>query len=88
VLTDGNQVIASHHMRENRHNAGVLIAYLPKHKILIQADMIDALTASGLPSLNVFGENFPMNVDRLKLDVTRMIRFTTRRMRSRFSGPI
>ncbi len=73
VLTDGNQVIELHHLRENRHNTGLLIAYLPKQKILIQADMIGAPPASGPPPLNIFGENFLMNVDRLKLDVNRMI---------------
>ena len=73
VLTDGNQVVELYHMRENRHNAGILIAYLPKQKVLIQADMMGAPTASGPPSVNVFGENFLTNVARLKLNVNRMI---------------
>jgi hypothetical protein len=60
-------------MRENRHNAGILVAYLPKQKLLIQADMMGGPTASGPPPVNVFGENFLTNVSRLKLDVSRMI---------------
>jgi glyoxylase-like metal-dependent hydrolase (beta-lactamase superfamily II) len=73
MLTDGSQVIALYHIRENRHNAGVLVAYLPKHKLLIQADMIGGPTPNGPPAVNVFGENFLANVARLKLDVDRMI---------------
>ena len=73
VLTDGNQVLELYHVRENRHNAGILFAYLPKQKVLIQADMIGAPTPNGPPPVNVFGENFLTNVSRLKLDVNRMI---------------
>jgi len=73
VLTDGGQVIELYHMRENRHNAGVLVAYLPKQKLLIQADMMGGPTPNGPPPVNVYGENFLTNVSRLKLDVNRMI---------------
>jgi glyoxylase-like metal-dependent hydrolase (beta-lactamase superfamily II) len=73
VLTDGTQVIELYHMRENRHNAGILIAYLPKQKFLIQADMMGGPTANGPPPVSVYGENFLANVARLKLDVNRMI---------------
>ena len=73
VITDGTQAIELHHMRDNRHNAGVLVAYLPKQKILIQADMIGAPANNAPPPLNIYGENFLSNVQRLKLDIERMV---------------
>ena len=73
ILTDGAQTIELYHIQGNMHNAGLLLAYLPKPKILIQADMIGLPTASGPPPVNSYGQNFLMNMDRLKLDVTTMV---------------
>ena len=73
VLTDGNQVIELYHIRGNGHNAGLLFAYLPKQKILIQADMLGVPTPNAPLAVSPYGENFLMNLDRLKLDVTTMI---------------
>jgi glyoxylase-like metal-dependent hydrolase (beta-lactamase superfamily II) len=73
VLTDGTQTIELYHIQGNMHNAGLLLAYLPKPKILIQADMIGLPTASGPPPVNTYGQNFLMNMDRLKLDITTMV---------------
>ena len=38
MLTDGNHVIELHHLQGSGHNEGLLVAYLPKEKILIEAD--------------------------------------------------
>jgi glyoxylase-like metal-dependent hydrolase (beta-lactamase superfamily II) len=73
VLTDGNQVIELYHIRGNGHNAGLLFAYLPKQKILIQADMLGVPMANAPLPVNSYGENFLMNLDRLKLDVAMMV---------------
>ena len=73
VLTDGNQVIELYHIRGNGHNAGLLFAYLPKSKILIQADMLGVPTPNTPLTVSPYGENFLMNLDRLKLDVATMI---------------
>ena len=76
VLTDGNQTIELYHIRENRHNAGLLMIYLPKQKFLVQADMFNAPAQPGgtLPMpLSVYTQNFLTNLDRLKLDVARVI---------------
>ena len=73
VLTDGNQVIELYHIRGNGHNAGLLFAYLPKQKILIQADMLGVPTPNTPLPVNSYGENFLMNLDRLKLDVATMV---------------
>lgn len=73
VLTDGNQVIELYHIRGNGHNAGLLFAYLPKQKILIQADMLGVPMPNAPLPVNSYGENFLMNLDRLKLDVAMMV---------------
>ena len=73
VLTDGNQVIELYHIRGNMHNAGLLFAYLPKQKILIQADMLGVPMPNAPMPVNSYGENFLMNLDRLKLDVATMV---------------
>ena len=38
VLTDGNHVIELHHISGSGHNEGLIVAYLPKEKILVEAD--------------------------------------------------
>jgi glyoxylase-like metal-dependent hydrolase (beta-lactamase superfamily II) len=74
VLTDGNQVIELYHLQGNMHNAGLLMAYLPKEKILIQADMFAPPAPNAPPEpVNTFTQNFLENLDRLKLDIGRII---------------
>ena len=34
VLTDGNQTLELHHLRGSGHNEGIIVAYLPKERIL------------------------------------------------------
>ena len=38
VMTDGNHVIELHHMAGSGHNEGLILAYLPKQKLLVEAD--------------------------------------------------
>ena len=38
VLTDGNHVIELYHLQNSLHNDGLIVAYLPKEKILVEAD--------------------------------------------------
>jgi glyoxylase-like metal-dependent hydrolase (beta-lactamase superfamily II) len=73
VLTDGNQVIELYHIRGTGHNAGLLFAYLPKPKILIQADMLGVPMPNAPLAVNSYGQNFLMNLERLKLDVAMMV---------------
>jgi glyoxylase-like metal-dependent hydrolase (beta-lactamase superfamily II) len=75
VMTDGNHVIELYHLQGNMHNAGLLMAYLPKEKILIQADMFaPSADPNGLAlPISTYTQNFLENVDRLKLDIGRII---------------
>ena len=70
VLTDGTRTLAIHHIRENSHNAGLLMAYLPRERILIQADTWNALPPA---TASHFTVNFLENINRLQLRVDRIV---------------
>ena len=73
VLTDGNMTVELHHLRGNRHSEGLLMAYLPKEKLLIQADVFAPRPGvPPLPAPSPYTTNLVENVERLKLDVKRV----------------
>jgi glyoxylase-like metal-dependent hydrolase (beta-lactamase superfamily II) len=71
VLTDGARTVEIHHMAGNLHHDGMLMAYLPKEKLLVQADAFSPLPANAKyptpPS--PFTVNLADNVTRLGLTV-------------------
>jgi len=75
IITDGNHTIELYHLQGNMHNAGILIAYLPKEKIVVQADMYaPPADPNGLSlPINTYTQNFLENLDRLKLDIGQVI---------------
>jgi glyoxylase-like metal-dependent hydrolase (beta-lactamase superfamily II) len=74
VLTDGRRTLELHHLRGNLHNDALLIAYLPKEKLLIQADAFHPRTgAAPLPSPSPFTVNLLENIQRLNLDVAQLV---------------
>ncbi|MEO8257834.1 MAG: MBL fold metallo-hydrolase [Acidobacteriota bacterium] len=76
VLTDGNHVIELHHLQDNGHNQGLLVAYLPKEKILVEADAYNppAQATAPVPSpVSPYTANLTANLERLKLDVETII---------------
>ena len=74
VFTDGNQTLEILLMRGQQHAEGMLMAYLPKDKILIQADAyVPRPGAPPLPARSPHMVNLVDNVSRLKLDVERVV---------------
>ena len=76
VLTDGNQVIEIYHQQNYGHNDGMLLVYLPKLKVLIEADGFNppAQPLTQTPaSISPYTKSLADNIDRLKLDVDRII---------------
>jgi hypothetical protein len=61
-------------MQGLNHAAGMLIAYLPKEKILVNADLYGP-PASGarLPAPNANMRSLQQNIQRLKLDVAQHV---------------
>ncbi|MES1196863.1 MAG: MBL fold metallo-hydrolase, partial [Steroidobacter sp.] len=58
------------------HHDGALFAYLPKEKVLVEADAFNpsAKQVTQTPdNINPFTQNLVDNIDRLKLDVQRII---------------
>jgi glyoxylase-like metal-dependent hydrolase (beta-lactamase superfamily II) len=74
VLTDGTQTLELYHIRGNLHNDGLLMAYLPKEKLIIQADAFHPRPgAPPYPSPPQFTVNLVENIQRLKLDVAQVL---------------
>lgn len=74
VLTDGTHVIELYHV-PNEHNEGMLIAYLPKEKLLVEADLFTP-PAAGTPPPNPpspYTLSLVENLDRLKLDYDKIL---------------
>src|SRR5262245_6773370 len=76
VMTDGNHVIELHHLRGSGHNEGLIVAYFPKEKILVEADAFNPPAqpnAPPPPSVSPYTANLVETIDRLRLDVQRII---------------
>jgi glyoxylase-like metal-dependent hydrolase (beta-lactamase superfamily II) len=74
VLRDSVMTLELHHLKGNLHAETLLVAYLPRQKLLVQADAFHprpgaALLASPPP----FTVNLVENIRRLKLDVERVV---------------
>jgi glyoxylase-like metal-dependent hydrolase (beta-lactamase superfamily II) len=73
VLTDGSMTLELHLLRGSLHAEGLLVAYVPQEKLLIQADAFAPRPgAAPLPAPSPFTTNLVDNVERLKLDVERV----------------
>jgi glyoxylase-like metal-dependent hydrolase (beta-lactamase superfamily II) len=76
VMTDGNHVIELYHQQDLGHNDGMLLVYLPKEKVLLEADGFNppAQTLTRTPAtISPYTLNLEANIERLKLDVERII---------------
>lgn len=74
VLTDGTHVIELYHV-PNAHNEGMLIAYLPKEKIVVEADLYTpgAPNAPTPNPVSPYTLSLLENLDRLKLDYEKIL---------------
>jgi len=75
VLTDGTHVIELYHLQNFGHHDGMLIAYLPKEKVLLEADGYNPQPTSAQPPNppSPFTLSLLDNIQRLKLDVQRIV---------------
>jgi glyoxylase-like metal-dependent hydrolase (beta-lactamase superfamily II) len=75
VLTDGNHVIELYHMTDIGHHDGLIMAYLPKEKVLLEADAYNPQAANATPPSppSPYTLALVANIERLKLDVNRII---------------
>lgn len=74
IFTDAMNTLELHHVRGNLHHDGLLMAYLPKQKVLVQADAFHPRPgAKPYPAPPQFTVNFYDNIRRLKLDVAQVL---------------
>jgi len=75
VLTDGTHVIELYHLQNFPHHDGMIIAYLPKEKVLLEADGYNPQAATATPPSppSPFTVSLLDNIQRLKLDVQRVV---------------
>ena len=74
VFTDGTMTLEVHLLQGQAHSEGLLVAYIPKERLLIQADAFHPRPgAKPLPAPSPFTTNLVDNVTRLKLDVARVV---------------
>ena len=76
VLTDGNQVVELHHLEGNGHNQGLIVVYLSKLKLLLEADAYNPPAQANTPPptpVSPYTANLVATMNRLKLDVETII---------------
>ena len=71
VLSDTARTLELHLIKDNAHNDGILMAYLPAEKILVEADAFTPPAPNAPPATTVSPNttNLVDNIERLKLDV-------------------
>jgi glyoxylase-like metal-dependent hydrolase (beta-lactamase superfamily II) len=75
VVTDGDHVIELYHVDGSTHDLGMIMVYLPRQKILLEADEFNVGQANAPTpaTVNPYHTNMLANIERLKLDVDRII---------------
>jgi glyoxylase-like metal-dependent hydrolase (beta-lactamase superfamily II) len=75
VLTDGTRSVELYQVVGNSHHDGIVLGYLRKEKILIEADVFTPLAAGAEPPkvANPQAVNLEANVRRLNLEVDRIV---------------
>jgi glyoxylase-like metal-dependent hydrolase (beta-lactamase superfamily II) len=72
TLSDGTRTMELHLVQGNQHAQGMLVAYLPAERILIEADLF-TVRGTFPTTVNAAGESLYDNVQRLGLDVDHVV---------------
>jgi glyoxylase-like metal-dependent hydrolase (beta-lactamase superfamily II) len=75
VLTDGTRSVEIHHIAGNLHEDGMLMVYLPKEKLLVEADAYTPGPANAPPpaAVNPNSVNLADNIARRNLAVDQIL---------------
>jgi glyoxylase-like metal-dependent hydrolase (beta-lactamase superfamily II) len=77
VLTDGNHVVELYRLKDCTHNDGSIVAYLPKEKVLLEADGWNPPNDPDAPpsplNNSIYNKNMLDNIQRLKLNVETLV---------------
>jgi glyoxylase-like metal-dependent hydrolase (beta-lactamase superfamily II) len=75
VMSDGSRTLEVHPIEGNLHNSGLIMVWMPKERLLIEGDAYTPLAAgAAAPATpNPVNVNLMDNIERLKLDVDRIL---------------
>ncbi|MBI1956174.1 MAG: MBL fold metallo-hydrolase [Acidobacteria bacterium] len=75
ILTDGTRTMELHLTQGSGHNAGLIMAYLPRERLLIEADSFSPPPPGAPPPavISTYSVNLYENIERLRLAVQRII---------------
>jgi glyoxylase-like metal-dependent hydrolase (beta-lactamase superfamily II) len=75
VLRDDTRTLELHLIKDNAHSDGLIMAYLPQEKLLIEADAYTPAPPNTPPpaQANPFSVNLVENIERLKLTVDQIL---------------
>jgi glyoxylase-like metal-dependent hydrolase (beta-lactamase superfamily II) len=75
VLSDDTRTVELYHIQGSMHNDGLIMAYLPKEKLLIEADVYTPAAPNAPPPAqpNPVHVNLHDNIERLKLAVDQIL---------------
>jgi glyoxylase-like metal-dependent hydrolase (beta-lactamase superfamily II) len=75
VMSDSARAVELHLIQDNPHNSGIIMAWLPKEKLLVEVDVYTPLPPNASPPANPNPNmvNLYDNIQRLNLDVNRIV---------------
>ena len=75
VLTDGARTVEIHTVAGNNHHGGIVMVYLPKEKLLVEADVYNPPAPNAPPpaSVNTNWVNLSDNIKRLSMNVDQIL---------------
>ena len=72
VIRNGSRVLEVHHVEGSMHDAGLLMVYLPRERLLVESHVFTPGEPGAPATPNPFALNLYENVTRLNLNVTRI----------------
>src|SRR5438094_8674857 len=75
VLTDGTRTVELHNVAANNHHAGIVMVYLPKEKLVVEADVYNPPAPNAPPPATVNSNwvNLSDNIKRLSMTVDQIL---------------
>jgi len=75
TITDGARTVEIYHIADNTHCDGLLMVYLPKERLLVEADVFTPAPPNAPPpsAVNPLSVNFAENISRLGLSVDQLL---------------
>jgi glyoxylase-like metal-dependent hydrolase (beta-lactamase superfamily II) len=75
VMSDNTRLVELHHIQDNPHNTGIIMAWLPKEKLLVEVDVYTPIPPNATPPAtpNPNTVNLYENIQRLNLDVNKIV---------------